>query len=65
MHDHHGAKEADRRVNDPTQVLRGAPSPELPGLAFSRPKNKFVLFVKLVGFEIFDNLLSSWPFLRL
>ena len=37
-------------------------SSELPGLAFSRPKNKFVLFFKLVGFEVFDNLLTSLPF---
>ena len=33
----------------------------LPGLAFSRPKNKFGLFKKLVGLEILENLLSSLP----
>ena len=44
---------------------RGRQKAGLPGLAFSRPKNKFVLFFKLAGFEIFDNLLSSWPFLSL
>ena len=39
-------------------------SPELPGLAFSRPKkNQIWLFFKVVGFDIFENLLSSWPFL--
>ena len=36
----------------------------LPGLAFWRPKkNKFDLFFQLVCLEIFENLLSSWPFL--
>ena len=35
---------------------------ELPGLAFSRPKNKFGL--SLVCLEIFNNLLSSWPYFR-
>ena len=37
---------------------------ELPGLAFSRPENKFGLFLKFVGLEIFYNLLSSWPCFR-
>ena len=38
---------------------------ELPGLAFSWPKNKFGLFFKqLVGLDIFYNLLSSWPYFR-
>ena len=45
--------------------------PELPDLAFSRPKNKFGfsrpknkfgLFKKLLVLEIFDNLLSNWPY---
>ena len=37
-------------------------SPELPGLAFSRPKTNLA-FLKLVGLEIFYNLLSSWPYI--
>ena len=37
---------------------------KLPGLAFSRPKNKFGHFKNLVGFEMFENLLSSWPFYK-
>ena len=37
---------------------------ELPGLAFSRPKNKFALFKKFVGLKMFDHLLSSWPYFR-
>ena len=28
------------------------------------PKNKFGLFSNLVGLEIFDNLLSRWPYFR-
>ena len=32
--------------------MYASPVPELPGLAFSRPKNKFGLFKKLVGLEI-------------
>ena len=34
-------------------------------LAFSRPKNKKIgLFIKSVGLEIFENLLSSWPIFK-
>ena len=32
---------------------------------FRGKKTKLGLFLKLVGFEIFENLLSSWPFLSL
>ena len=40
------------------------PPPGLSSLAFSKPpKNLF--FFKLVVLEIFENLLSSWPFLIL
>ena len=34
---------------------------ELPGLAFSRTEKQIWPFLKLVGFKIFENLLSSWP----
>ena len=34
----------------------------LSGLAISRPKEQIWPFFKSVGFEIFENLLSSWLF---
>ena len=34
----------------------------LPGLAFSRPNKQIWPFFKLASLEIFENLLSSWPF---
>ena len=37
---------------------------ELPGLAFSRLKPQNWPFFKLVGLEVFENLLSSWPYLK-
>ena len=38
--------------------------PGLPGLAISRPKNQIWPFLKLVGLEVFEILLCSWPFFK-
>ena len=58
-------RQTDRqRANGSSQGHASTESPELPGLAFSRPKKQIWPFLKLVGLESVDNLLSSWPYFR-
>ena len=43
---------------------RGRQKARVASLAFSRPKLTNLVFFKTVGLETFENLLSSWPFLK-
>ena len=52
------------RKADTRGASRGEGGPELPGLAFSRPKKQIWPFFNWVGFEIFETLLGGWPFLK-